>query len=69
MLAQALVSCDKAQKSHEKEVYRLKQKLIAAEGYADGHLKRNHKLEKEHERMKESCAELLEKLKNQEAMT
>lgn len=69
MLTQALISCDKAQKGHAKVVDRLKQRLIAAEEQANNDLRRQYKLEREHERVKESCAELLEKLKNQETKT
>ena len=69
MLAQALISCDKAQKGHEKVVYRLKQRLVAAEDQANSDLRRQYKLERDHQRMKESCAELLEKVKNQEAVS
>ena len=66
MLAQALISCDRAQKKqsehNEKMVKRLQSELVASEDQVRTSLKRQLKLEKENDRIRNSYSQLLEQM-------
>ena len=62
MLAQALISCDRAQKkqneNNDKVIKRLQTDLVASEDQVKTSLKRQMKLEKDIEKTRATCAEL-----------
>ena len=62
MLAQALISCDRAQKkqsdNHEKAVRRMQNDLVASEDQVKTSLKRLLKLEKEYEKLQVQSQDL-----------
>ena len=66
MLAQALISCDRAQKKqsehNDKMVKRLQSELVASEDQVRTSLKRQLKLEKENDRIRNSYSQLLEQM-------
>ena len=73
MLAQALISCDRAQKkqheNNEKVIKRLQAELLQSEDQVKTSLKRQLKMEKEYDRIQVSYSNLEQQLGSQEAHT
>ena len=73
MLAQALISCDRAQKkqheNNEKVIKRLQAELLQSEDQVKTCLKRQLKMEKEYDRIQVSYSNLEQQLGSQEAHT